>query len=113
MQPKEAVVPQPSGQKPDSVAVAAVNIPVKVEDRFSGSTGSAVVDEDSPQLVDSGDSYFPGDDYASYEVPGTDGINSEDDDGSNNGQGCYFSHVFTAAEQEQNEGEALGWWVWS
>ncbi|CAN1140197.1 Homeobox-leucine zipper protein HAT5 [Linum perenne] len=85
---------------------------VKAEDWVStGSAGSAVVDEDSRQLVDSGDSYFPGDDY-DYDyhggiVPGEEEDRSEDGDG-------YFTNVFVDNQQEEDQGEeALGWWVWS
>ncbi|XP_057471458.1 homeobox-leucine zipper protein HAT5-like isoform X1 [Actinidia eriantha] len=74
---------------------------VKVEDRLSsGSGGSAV--------VDSGDSYFPNGDYVGL----LDVVQSEVDDGSDDGR-SYFSDVFAAAEgQNHQEGEQLGLWVW-
>ncbi|CAI0455948.1 unnamed protein product [Linum tenue] len=97
---------------PAEAASQSVNVKA-VEDRLStGSVGSAVVDDDSPQLVDSGDSYFPTEsDYPATAaiVPG-EAMQSEEDDGSDSGQG-YYTHVF--AEQHEEEGEALGWWVWS
>lgn len=111
-------------QKPDPLpAEVAADIPflqvtVKAEDRLStGSGGSAVVDhEDGPQPVDSGDSYFPNNDYPDCIGPVDQirGVHSEENDGRS-----YFSHVFVeAAEQQQQqtheeEGEPLGWWVWS
>ncbi|XP_059670167.1 homeobox-leucine zipper protein HAT5-like [Cornus florida] len=89
--------------------VSALEFTVKVEDRLSSGSGeSAVVDEDGPQLVDSGESCFLDEDhrYPGCVAP------SEEDDGSDNGQ-AYFSDVFVAAEQHHEEGEPLGWWVWS
>ncbi|KAK6928316.1 Leucine zipper, homeobox-associated [Dillenia turbinata] len=97
----------------DSAHVAAPQISVKVEDRLSsGSGGSAVVDEDCPQLLDSGDSYFPNDNYqecmALIEI-----VQSEEDDGSEDGRN-YLSDVFVTPEQHHHEeGEVLGWWGWS
>ncbi|XP_050382732.1 homeobox-leucine zipper protein HAT5 [Argentina anserina] len=100
----------------------------KVEDRLSsGSGGSAVVDEEGPQLVDSGDSYFPSScDVHNFNPPPphddlhhcmglVDGVQSEEDDVSDDGR-TYFSDVFaTAAVQHQppEEGVSMGWWVWS
>lgn len=92
--------------------MGSLHFSVKVEDRLStGSGGSAVVDEEGPvQLVDSGDSYFP---TNQYHPGGPVGrlIHSEEDDASDDGR-SYFSDVF-AASQHQEEGEGLGWWVWS
>ncbi|XP_019052550.1 PREDICTED: homeobox-leucine zipper protein HAT5-like isoform X2 [Nelumbo nucifera] len=107
------------GQKADPPLLAAsngeaVSVTVKMEDRLStGSGGSAVVDEDAGlQLVDSGDSYFPDDEYQDCMGP-IDGMQSEEDDGSDDNR-SYFSDVFAVAEQQHHEaGEALGWWVWS
>lgn len=85
---------------------------VKVEDRLSsGSGGSAVVDEDGPQLVDSGHSYFHCDDYPGCLVA-IDGVQSEEDDGSDDGR-VYCAGIFAAAEEPHQEGgEPLGWWAW-
>lgn len=75
------------------------------------SSGSGIVDEDGPQLIDSSDSYFP-DEYRSC-IGAVDGVQSEEEVGSDDGQ-SYFSDVFATAEQaEQAEDETLGWWVWS
>ncbi|XP_052188298.1 homeobox-leucine zipper protein HAT5 [Diospyros lotus] len=85
---------------------------VKSEDRLStGSGGSAVVDEEGPQLVDSVDSYdFPPNDYPGCVAAQ---VQSEEDDGSGKG-GPYLSDLFAAAEPPHNdEGVPLGWWVWS
>lgn len=119
LQAKEVVVEPRSKQQSDALPVDELlasdpQFNVKMEDRLStGSGGSAVVDEDGPQLVDSGDSYFPCDDYAAgYVNPAADGVQSEEDDGSDNGQN-HLSSVFVAAEQQNQEGEPVGWWVWS
>ncbi|KAF9623034.1 hypothetical protein IFM89_036015 [Coptis chinensis] len=98
----------------DNVDITVVQLNVKVEDRLSsGSGGSAVVDEECLQLVDSVDSYFPGDDYGHCMGP-VDGVQSEEDDISDDNR-SYFPDVFAAvAENNHQEGtETLGWWVWS
>ncbi|XWS44193.1 hypothetical protein CRYUN_Cryun15aG0023200 [Craigia yunnanensis] len=98
-----------TGQKAEPLPaemVSSLQFSVKVEDRLStGSAGSAVVDEDAPQFVDSGDSYFPSDEYPRC-------VGLEEDDGSDDGR-SYFSDVFTATEQQQQHEEPLGWWGWS
>lgn len=98
----------------DMTDIMGLQLGVKAEDRLStgSGTGSAVVDEEGPQLVDSGDSYFQ-----SVQYPGcmalVDGVHSEEDDGSDDGR-SYFPDVFAAAEHQQLEGETLEcWWVWS
>ncbi|KAI4350711.1 hypothetical protein L6164_005140 [Bauhinia variegata] len=110
-----------SDEKTAPVAVDMVQIPAlpfntKVEDRLSsGSGGSAVVDEDSRQLVvDSVDSYFAADNYADAgcHLARGDRIQSEEDDGSDDGR-SYFSDVFVAEPQNHEDGETLNWWVWS
>ncbi|KAL2523435.1 Homeobox-leucine zipper protein HAT5 [Forsythia ovata] len=113
LQGKEA-----AGEKSDPLLVDAprdspVQLIVKVEDRLSsGSDGSSVVDEEGPQLVDSGDSYFPNNCYMGCVAAGVEGIQSEEDDGSDDGR-SYFSNVLVAEEeQQQEEGEPLGWF-WS
>ncbi|KAF5739627.1 Homeobox-leucine zipper protein HAT5 [Tripterygium wilfordii] len=119
LEAKEATITSSLGQESDSHPVgianaSALQVSVKVEDRLSsGSNGSAVVDEEGPHLVDSGDSYFPNDNYVGCVAP-LDGFHSEDDDGSDDGR-SYFSDVFAAAAepQQHEEGEPLGWWVWS
>ncbi|XP_004489298.3 homeobox-leucine zipper protein HAT5 [Cicer arietinum] len=85
---------------------------IKVDDHMSaGSVGSAVVDEGSPHVVvDSVDSYFPADNYGGCVAP-IERVQSEEDDGSDDGR-SYFN-VFVASETEQQnhgEGEALNWW---
>lgn len=92
---------------------------VKVEDHFStGSGGSDVVDDlDGPQLVDSGDSYFPSDNYPphhdEYAAAATAVAvdQSEEDDGSDDGQN-HFTNPFASSADHQ-EDDSLGWWVWS
>ncbi|KAA8548088.1 hypothetical protein F0562_004651 [Nyssa sinensis] len=112
LQAKEvAGAPKSEPLPADAPLVSTLLVNVKVEDRLStGSGGSAVVDEDGPQLVDSGDSYFPNDEYPGCVAP------SEEDDGSDDGRSC-FPDVFMVVEQEReqqqhDEGEPLSWWVW-
>lgn len=120
LQAKEVGGEAISAQKSDPLLVdithvSALQFSVKVEDRVSsGSGGSAVVDEDGPQLVDSGDSYFPSDNYPGCVAP-VDGVQSEEDDRSDDAR-SYFSEVFAAAEQQQQQQEedvSMGWWVWA
>ncbi|KAI3462996.1 hypothetical protein Pfo_019659 [Paulownia fortunei] len=107
LQPKEPA----QHQKPDPLPAdesPCLQLIVKVEDRLStGSNGSAIVDDDGPLLLDSGDSYFLNNDYRGC-VAAVDGVNSEVDDGSDDG-GSYFSDVFAAAEPQ----EPVGWFIWS
>lgn len=124
LQAKEVAGEPISGPKSDSLPMDEANasiflLNVKIEDRLStGSGGSAVVDEDGRQLVDSGDSFFPTcNHYLGSISPGDGGIpSSEEEDGSDDGRN-YFSDAFAPAEehhhQEEEEGEAIGWWVWS
>ncbi|KAK3018293.1 hypothetical protein RJ639_003561 [Escallonia herrerae] len=123
LQAKEMAREATSEQKSDLLLAVAAHVPplqfdVKVEDRLStGSGRSAVVDDDGPHLVDSGDSYFPGsDDYpgcvGAVEVDR--GVMSEEDDGSDDGRITYFIDVFVAEQQQHHEEEQpIGWWVWS
>ncbi|KAF7819604.1 homeobox-leucine zipper protein HAT5 [Senna tora] len=92
--------------------MSALPFNMKVEDRLSsGSGGSAVVDQGSPQLlVDSVDSYFPAADNYEECMVGVNRVQSEEDDGSDDGR-SYFSDVFVAPEPahgNHEEGEALG-----
>ncbi|KAM7267178.1 hypothetical protein ACFE04_009344 [Oxalis oulophora] len=114
--------PVPAEKSDDLFAAAdisTIQFAVKVEDRLSTGSGggSAVVDEDGPQLLDCGDSLFLNDQYPTGCVVGHDAIEtvqSEEDDGSDDGR-SYFSVVFAASEQHQqdHEDENLGLWVWS
>ncbi|KAL8162134.1 hypothetical protein V2J09_013623 [Rumex salicifolius] len=75
----------------------AQQLSTKAEDLLSsGSTvGSAVVNEDvNPQLVDSGDSYFPG--YPPLAGPIDAVVQSEEDDGSEDGGSGYLCNMFGA-----------------
>ncbi|OWM71552.1 homeobox-leucine zipper protein HAT5 [Punica granatum] len=116
LQAKEATGGAPTaaqGHDPTPSASTLQLGSVKVEDRLSsGSGGSAVVDEDGRQLLDSGDSYF---DYPGCIGP-VDGVQSEEDDRSEDGQSYFPGDVFAAAAAaaaEHEEGEPMGWWVWS
>lgn len=84
----------------------------RVEDHLSsGSVGSAVVDEGSPQVVvDSVDSYFPVDNYGGCVGP-VERVQSEEEDGSDDGRSYLDVFVVSETEhQNHQEGEALGWW---
>lgn len=119
--PRAPPAPLPD-EKPDPLLMeiaqmSALPFSIKVEDRLSsGSAGSAVVDDDSPQLVvDSVDSYFTAADNYGGCIAGVDKVQSEEDDGSDDGR-SYFSDVFVAPDPvhpNHEDGEALGWWVWS
>ncbi|XP_077222583.1 homeobox-leucine zipper protein HAT5-like [Tasmannia lanceolata] len=96
-------------QKPNPPPEKA-DITIKAEDRLSSDTGgSAVVDEDGPQLIDSGDSYFP-EGYRGC-MGTVNGVQSEEEDASDESR-SYFSDAFAAVEPQQNE-EALFTWVFS
>ncbi|XP_073041001.1 homeobox-leucine zipper protein HAT5-like [Primulina eburnea] len=93
-----------------TVALSCLQLTMKVEDPQSiGSDGGAVVDDDGPQLLDSGDSCFPCSHYPDCVVA------AEEDDGSDNG-GSYFEFVFPAAEhhhQEDVDVEPIGSFIWT
>ncbi|XP_058114918.1 homeobox-leucine zipper protein HAT5 [Magnolia sinica] len=116
LQANEALSVGPKADPPSENVVASdAHVSVKVEDRLSsGSVGSAVVDEDGPQLlVESVDSYFPED----YGV-GTaiNGVQSEEEEDGSDDNRMYFPDVFAAADQQNQAAvasESLGWWVWS
>ncbi|XP_068642440.1 homeobox-leucine zipper protein HAT5-like isoform X2 [Aristolochia californica] len=109
---KEVATPE-QPPVPKSEPTSLVHATVKAEDRLSsGSGGSAVLDEEGPQLLDSGDSYLP-DEYPGFVGP-IEGVQSEEEDGSEDSRRSYLSDVFAVAEQHHHEEEQqLGWWVWS
>ncbi|PSS30393.1 Homeobox-leucine zipper protein [Actinidia chinensis var. chinensis] len=97
----------------DAPILSPLQLNVKAEDRLSsGSSGSAVVDEDGPQLMDSGDSYFLNDNYPGCMGP-VDGLQSEEDDGSDDGRSFFLCALAAEEQQHHEEGEPLSWWVWS
>ncbi|XP_077215317.1 homeobox-leucine zipper protein HAT5-like [Tasmannia lanceolata] len=104
LQAKEAV--DQKTDPPLEKSEGIVGIIVTAEDHLS--SGSTVVDEDGPQLVDSSDSYFP-DDYRGGMGP-IDGVQSEEEDVSDDSR-SYFSSVF--ASQQNEEAGHLSWWVWN
>ncbi|XP_022884048.1 homeobox-leucine zipper protein HAT5-like [Olea europaea var. sylvestris] len=114
LQGKEAAVEKSDPVLVDAPADSPAQLILNVEDRLSsGSDGSSAVDDqEGPQLVDSGDSYFPNN-YLGCVAAGVGGIQSEEDDGSDDG-GSYLSNMLVVAEkQEEEEGELLGWHIWS
>ncbi|KAH1075864.1 hypothetical protein GYH30_051665 [Glycine max] len=85
----------------------------RVEDHLSsGSVGSAVVDEGSPQVVvDSVDSYILADNYGGCVGP-VERVQSEEEDGSDDGRSYLDVFVVSETEhQNHEEGETLGWWT--
>lgn len=91
----------------ETVQFSALPFSMRVEDRLSSGSGVSSV-------VDSKDSYFPADSYTGY-IACVNGVQSEDDDGSDDGR-SYFSDVFVAPEshgQNHEAGDTFGWWVWS
>uniref|UniRef100_A0A1J3GZU8 Homeobox-leucine zipper protein n=1 Tax=Noccaea caerulescens TaxID=107243 RepID=A0A1J3GZU8_NOCCA len=102
---------EPPAQVPEPNQIEPVNVnrfepAIKTEDRLSsGSVGSAVLDEDAPQLLDSCDSYFPS------IVP----IHSEEENynsnNSDNDRSC-FADVFVPTTSPSHDGESLGFWGW-
>ncbi|KAG2710366.1 hypothetical protein I3843_04G023700 [Carya illinoinensis] len=92
----------------DITHVSALRVNVKAEDRLSSRSGeSAVVDEDGPQVMDSGDSYFPSDNYP-YCVAPVDMVQSEEDNKSGDGRNYFPDH-----DQHHGEEEPFSWWMWS
>ncbi|KAL6518848.1 Homeobox-leucine zipper protein hat5 [Orobanche hederae] len=84
-----------------------LGLAVKAEDRVSsGSDGSAVVDDDGRQLLDSGDSYFPASDYSDSMAAAA--VDGEEEYGGDDGR-SYFSDVFAGVEQQ----DPIGWCIWS
>ncbi|XP_038903320.1 homeobox-leucine zipper protein HAT5-like [Benincasa hispida] len=80
----------------------------KAEDRLSsGSDSSAVVDDNCPQLIDSGDSYFPSNEYP--QLPS--GLQIEHDD-TNDNSNYLFSDMFAATNQQNQEEGPPAWWAW-
>ncbi|KAI3768704.1 hypothetical protein L2E82_19534 [Cichorium intybus] len=115
LQSKEAAGISATGEDIDTAAEDYIPPPfatVKLEDHLStGSGGSAVVDDlDGPQLVDSGDSYFPEDYPPEYAAPVD---QSEEDDGSDDGRNNFPYQFATADHHHHEEDDSLGWWVWS
>ncbi|KAI7727563.1 hypothetical protein M8C21_011920 [Ambrosia artemisiifolia] len=115
LQSKEVLESSTAGGSAAAEAEDAVAplIHVKAEDHFStGSGGSAVVDDhDGPQLVDSGDSYFPDDAYP-HEYAAAPVDQSEEDDGSDNGHNDFPYPFATTDHHQHEEADVLGWWVW-
>ncbi|KAI4375325.1 hypothetical protein MLD38_013208 [Melastoma candidum] len=95
-----------AGIKPDTPPPPELpQFNVKVEDRLSsGSGGSVVVD-----LLDSGNSCFPGDEYNHCMAA----EQWEEDYRNNHSSGSYFPEALAAGEAEiQEEVLGLGWWPW-
>ncbi|KAI7727564.1 hypothetical protein M8C21_011921, partial [Ambrosia artemisiifolia] len=111
LQSKEVLESSTAGGSAAAEAEDAVAplIHVKAEDHFStGSGGSAVVDDhDGPQLVDSGDSYFPDDDYP-HEYAAAPVDQSEEDDGSDNGHNDLPYPFATTDHHQHEEADVLG-----
>lgn len=112
VQAKEMPIEPSSDNKAEPLAVDIAQIfNMKVEDHMSsGSVGSAVVDEGSPHIVvDSVDSYFPADNYDGCVAP-IERVQSEEEDGSDDGRSYLDVFVASETDQQNHEGEALNWW---
>ncbi|XP_022928165.1 homeobox-leucine zipper protein HAT5 isoform X1 [Cucurbita moschata] len=83
----------------------------KAEDRLSsGSDSSAVIDDNCLQLIDSGDSYFPSNEYP-QRAPLPPGLQMEHDDRNDNSN-YLFSDMFAETNQQNQEGGPPAWWAW-
>ncbi|CAH2055366.1 unnamed protein product [Thlaspi arvense] len=113
LQAKEETANEPPGQQvPEPTQLDPLNMnrfepAIKTEDRLSsGSVGSAVLDEDAPQLLDSCDSYFPS------IVP----IHSEEDNNNNNGtdndRSCFADVFVPTTSPSHDHAESLVFWGW-
>ncbi|XP_058778691.1 homeobox-leucine zipper protein HAT5 isoform X1 [Vicia villosa] len=112
VQAKDMLEEPLSEKKVDQLPVDIAQIfGMKLDEHVSsGSVGSAVVDESSPRVViDSVDSYFPADNYGGCVAP-IERVQSEEDDGSDDGRCCFDVFVASETEQQNNEGEGLNWW---
>ncbi|CAH8334460.1 unnamed protein product [Eruca vesicaria subsp. sativa] len=77
---------------------------IKTEERLSsGSVGSAVLDENAPQLLDSCDSYFP----SIVPVHHLQEDNNNNNNGSSDNDRSCFADVFVQG------GESFGYWGWT
>lgn len=114
LQAKEETTNEPPGQVPEANPqhqLDTVNMnhieppPIKAEDRLS--SGSTVLDEDAPQLLDSCDSYFP----SIVPIPQPEDHNNN---GSDNDQSCFVDVVFVPTTSPlHGHGESLGFWGWT
>ncbi|XP_020886095.1 homeobox-leucine zipper protein HAT5 [Arabidopsis lyrata subsp. lyrata] len=106
LQGKEETANEPPGLVPEPNQLDTVYInpaAIKTEDRLSsGSVGSAVLDEDAPQLLDSCDSYFPS------IVPIQD-TNASDND---NDRSCFADVFVPTTSPSHDHGESLAFWGW-
>lgn len=96
----------------DVARVSAPQSSRKAEDRHSsGSDSSAVIDDNCLQLIDSGASYFPSNEYPQCASLPT-GLQMEHDDRNDNSN-YLFSDLFAATNQQNQEGgEPPAWWSW-
>lgn len=109
---KQETATQPPAQVPEPNQIDPANVnrfepAIKTEDRLSsGSVGSAVLDEDAPQLLDSCDSYFPS------IVP----IHSEQENynsnATDNDRSCFVDIFVPTTSPSHDHGESLGFWGW-
>ncbi|KAG2318296.1 hypothetical protein Bca4012_069421 [Brassica carinata] len=115
---KEETTNEPQGQVPEAnphQQLDTVNMnhieppPIKAEDRLS--SGSTVLDEDAPQLLDSCDSYFPS--IVPIHQPEE---HHNNNGGSDNDQSCFVDDVVfvpTTSPPPHGHGESLGFWGWT
>ncbi|KAF8103740.1 hypothetical protein N665_0185s0014 [Sinapis alba] len=92
-------------QQLDPVNMNHIEPPIKTEDRLS--SGSTVLDEDAPQLLDSCDSYFPS------IVPIHQPEEHNNNNGIDNDRSCFVDVFVPTTSPPHGHGESLGFWGWT
>ena len=110
VQAKEETAPfqVPESNQLDPVNLNRFEPAIKTEDRLS--SGSTVLDEDAPQLLDSCDSYFPS--IVPIHQPEE---HHNNNGGSDNDQSCFVDDVVfvPTTSPPHGHGESLGFWGWT
>lgn len=112
LQAKEDTTNKPPGQVPEAnpqqqlhpVNMNHIEPPIKTEDRLS--SGSTVLDEDAPQLLDSCDSYFPN-------IAPIHHSEEHNNNGSVNDLSCFVDVFVPTTSPPHGHGESLGFWGWT
>ncbi|CAH8340484.1 unnamed protein product [Eruca vesicaria subsp. sativa] len=114
LQAKEETSNEPPGQVPeanphqqqqlDPVNMNQIEPPIKTEDRLS--SGSTVLDEDAPQLLDCCDSYFPS--IVPIHQP-----EEHNNNASDNHQSCLVDVFVPTTSPPHCHSESLGFWGWT
>ncbi|KAF2542501.1 hypothetical protein F2Q68_00033339, partial [Brassica cretica] len=112
---KDDTTNKPPGQVPEAnpqqqlhpVNMNHIEPPIKTEDRLS--SGSTVLDEDAPQLLDSCDSYFP----SIAPIHHSEEHNNHNNNGSVNDRSCFVDVFVPTTSPPHGHGESLGFWGWT